>query len=77
MNNATVAFAVLSALFGVYVIAATWRSRSVGPRARQDPGAPGDKALGRRRALRHWLAKDRFSKTKRERADSGAGKRGA
>ncbi len=40
MNNATVAFAVLSALFGVYVIAATWRSRSVGPRARQDRGAP-------------------------------------
>ena len=77
MNNATVAFAVLSALFGVYVIAATWRSRSLGPRARQDRWAPAVKALGRPRAVRHWLAKYRFSKTKHERADSSATKRGA
>jgi len=77
MNNATVAFAVLSALFGVYVIAATWRSRSVGPRARQDRGAPTGKALGTPRAVRRRLAKHRLSKRRHERAESGAGERGA
>jgi hypothetical protein len=76
MNNATVAFAVLSALFGVYVIAATWRSRSVGPRARQDRGAPTGKALTPR-AVRLRLAKHRLSKRRHERAEPGAGERGA
>lgn len=77
MNNATVAFAVLSALFGVYVIAATWRSRSVGPRARQDRGAPTGNALGTPRAVRLRLAKYRLTKGKHERAESGAGERRA
>jgi hypothetical protein len=77
MNNATVAFAVLTALFGVYVIAATWRSRSVGPRTRQDRWAREVEAVGRPGAVRPWLARYRFSKTKHERADSSATKRGA
>ena len=77
MNNATVAFAVLSALFGVYVIAATWRSRSVGPRARQDRGAPTGKALGTPRAVRLRLARHRLSQRRHERAEPGAGERGA
>jgi hypothetical protein len=77
MNNATVAFAVLSALFGVYVIAATWRSRSVGPRARQDRRAPTGNALGTPRAVRPRFTKYRLAKRKHEGVESGAGERGA
>jgi hypothetical protein len=39
MNDTSSVFGVLTVLFGVYVIAATWRSRGVDPRTSQEHGA--------------------------------------
>jgi hypothetical protein len=36
MGNTSVAFSVLALLFCVFLVAATWRSRGVDPRTRQD-----------------------------------------
>jgi hypothetical protein len=33
MSNLSVVFSIVGALFAVYLIAATWRSRDAGPRA--------------------------------------------
>jgi hypothetical protein len=39
MTDSTGVFAVLTVLFCVYLIAATWRSRGVDPHASQERGA--------------------------------------
>jgi hypothetical protein len=53
MTDTSSVFAVLTVLFCLYVIAATWRSRGVDPRARHEPGARKVRNAAERRMV-HW-----------------------
>jgi hypothetical protein len=52
MSDTSSVFAVLTVLFCLYVIAATWRSRGVDPRVSHEPGARKVRNAERRRV--HW-----------------------
>jgi hypothetical protein len=53
MSDTSSVFAVLTVLFCLYVIAATWRSRGVDPRVRHEPGARKVRNAAERRMV-HW-----------------------
>jgi hypothetical protein len=54
MTDTSSVFAVLTVLFCLYVIAATWRSRGVDPRARHEPGARKVRKAPAERRMVHW-----------------------